>query len=181
VVCVGTTTEARSPALDPGNLAAKAVAKIDRSPMQRQLRGSGPKLELVTVTAAAVARVATDRHVYRERAITTTTPRPGLVQRTTSVPLRPSSIRGLEPKQAQYLFHRDFRANSIEVDTGHGCSSLGDTTARCSFDRSVPVLSMGNGNDPPRTISPGVANHQACGKAGRLARAIPAPRPGVRS
>ena len=35
-----------------------------------------------------------------------------------------------EPKQAQDLLHRDLSANSIEVDTWHGCSSLGDMTAR---------------------------------------------------
>ena len=111
-------TPGPSPALDPGNLAAKAMAKVDRSPMQRQLRGGCPKLELVTVATATMAEVAADLHVHRERA--TPTPRRGLVQRTTSVPLRPRSIRGLEPKQAQNLFHRDFSANSVEVDSWHG-------------------------------------------------------------
>jgi hypothetical protein len=53
-----------SPALDPGNLAAKAMAKVDRSPMQRQLRGGCPKLELVTAAMATMAEVAADRHVY---------------------------------------------------------------------------------------------------------------------
>ena len=55
-----------SPALDPGNLAAKAMAKVDRSPMQRQLRGGCPKLELVTAAMATMAEVAADRHVHRE-------------------------------------------------------------------------------------------------------------------
>ncbi len=50
-------------------------------------------------------KVATDRHVHRERA--TPTARRGLMQRTTSVPLHPRSARGLEPKQAQDLLHRD--------------------------------------------------------------------------
>src|ERR1700686_659637 len=63
-----------SPAPNPGDVAAKAMAKIDRGLMQGQLRGSRPKLELVTVTVAAMAIVAADRHVHRERA---TTPRPG--------------------------------------------------------------------------------------------------------
>ena len=51
---------------NPGNIAAKSMAKIDRGLMQRQLRGSGPELKLVTVTAAAMAKVATHRHVRRE-------------------------------------------------------------------------------------------------------------------
>jgi hypothetical protein len=102
--------------------------------VQRQLRGSSPKLERVAVTVAAMAIVAADRHVYRERA--TTTPRLGLMQRTTSVPLNPRSTRGLEPKQPQHLFHCDLSTNSVEVDARHGCSSLGDTTARCP--RTVP-------------------------------------------
>jgi hypothetical protein len=42
------------------------MAKIDRGLMQRQLRGSGPKLKLVTVTVTTMAKVATERHVHRE-------------------------------------------------------------------------------------------------------------------
>jgi hypothetical protein len=53
-----------SPAPNPGNVAAKAMAKIDRGLMQRLFRGGRPKLELVTVTAAAMATVATDRYVH---------------------------------------------------------------------------------------------------------------------
>jgi len=49
-------------------------------------------------------------------------------------------------------------------------------------DRSVPAqLPMGNGNGPLQSISCGVANPRACGKAGRLAPAPPAPRPSARS
>jgi hypothetical protein len=42
------------------------MAKIDCGLMQRQLRGGGPKLKLVAVTVAAMAKVATERHVHRE-------------------------------------------------------------------------------------------------------------------
>ena len=169
MVGVGTTTEGRSPTPNPGNLAAKAVAKIDRSPMQRQLRGGCPKLEVVTVATATMAEVAADRHVHRERA--TPTPRRRLVQRTTSVPLHPRSIRGLEPKQAQNLLHRDFGANSVEVDSWHGCSLLGNTPARCSFDRSVPFLSMGNGNGvPPLSAESLPTTRRAADMAGSLQR-----------
>jgi hypothetical protein len=87
------------------------MAKIQRGLIQGQLRGRCPKLELVTVTVAAMAVVATDRHVHRERAATS---RRGLMQRTNSVPLYPRSLRGLEPKQAQNLLHRDLSANSVE-------------------------------------------------------------------
>src|SRR5208337_5155339 len=48
-------------------------------------------------------------------------------------------------------------------------------------DRSVPFLSMGNGNGPPRVISRRAANQRACGRAGRLAPATPTPRPIARS
>jgi len=113
-----------SPALNPRSVAAKAMAKIDRGLMQGLLRGSRPKLKLVAVAAATMTEVAADRHVHRERATATTAQRPRLVQRTTSVPLRPRSIRGLEPKQAQDLLHRDLSANPVEVDARHGCSSL---------------------------------------------------------
>src|SRR5258707_15209859 len=113
-------TPGSSAAPGPGNLAAKAIAKIDRGLMQRQPRGGSPKLELVSVAMATMAEVATDRHVHRERA--TTTPRRRLMQRTPSVPLHPRSIRGLERKQVQNLLHRDLRANSVEVNARHGCS-----------------------------------------------------------
>src|SRR5271157_8008 len=118
---------------NPGDVAAKAMAKIQRGLIQGQLRGCCPKLELVTVTVAAMAVVATDRQVHRERAATS---RRGLMQRANSVPLYPRSLRGLEPKQAQNLLHRDLSANSVEVDTWHGCSSLGDGALQCS--RTVP-------------------------------------------
>src|SRR5208337_3896162 len=147
-----------SATLNPGDVAAKAMAKIQRGLIQGQLRGRCPKLELVTVTVAAMAVVATDRHVHRERAATS---RRGLMQRTNSVPLYPRSLRGLEPKQAQNLLHRDLSANSVEVDTWHGCSSLGDV--------------------PPRVISRRAANQRTCGRAGRLAPATPTPRPIARS
>src|SRR5208337_1769788 len=64
------------------------------------------------------------------------------------VPLYPRSLRGLEPKQAQNLLHRDLSANSVEVDTWHGCSSLGDVAVQCS--RTVPFhySSWGTGTTP---------------------------------
>jgi hypothetical protein len=45
---------------------AKAMAKFHRHLMQGRLRGSRPKLDLVTVTVAAMAKVAIDRHVHRQ-------------------------------------------------------------------------------------------------------------------
>jgi hypothetical protein len=53
-----------SPAPNPGSIAAKAVAKIDRGLMQGQLYGGCPKLKLVTVTMATMAKVAADCHVH---------------------------------------------------------------------------------------------------------------------
>ena len=84
-----------SPVLDPRNVSPRPVAKIDRALMQRQLRGSTPMLERVAVIVAAMAMVMADRHVHRERAAT---PRLGLMQWTTSVPLDLRPTRGLEPK-----------------------------------------------------------------------------------
>jgi hypothetical protein len=51
---------------NPGNVAAEPMAKIHRGLMERQLRDSGPELKLITVTLAAMAKVATERHVHRE-------------------------------------------------------------------------------------------------------------------
>src|SRR5262249_44345393 len=49
-----------------------------------------------------------------------TSPRPGLVQRAGSVPLLPRPIRGLEPKQAQDLLHRDPEAGMTRVHVAAG-------------------------------------------------------------
>src|SRR6516165_4873702 len=103
-----------SPAPNPGNVVTETLAKIHRSFMQRQLLGRSPELELVTVAVAVMAIVAAHRQVHRERA---TSPRPGLMQRASSVPLLPRPIRGPEPEQAQDLLHRDLSTNSVEVDT----------------------------------------------------------------
>src|SRR5436309_2675056 len=131
------------------------------------------------------------------------------MQWTISVPLHPRTLRGLKPKQAQHLLHRDLSANSGEVDTGHGCSSLSDDAVPGSRtvplphapfgnenaaprvvkgrrrsgleDRSVASRALGNGNGPPGAISQRAANPRACGRAGRLVPATPAPRPGARS
>jgi hypothetical protein len=65
-----------SPAPNPRNIAAQATAQINRGLVQRQLPGSRPKLNRVTMTVAAMATVATDGHVHRE---TARTPRPALV------------------------------------------------------------------------------------------------------
>ena len=56
------------PPIKPWNVPAKATAKVHRGLMQGQLRGSRPQLELVAVAVAAMAKVAADRHVHRERA-----------------------------------------------------------------------------------------------------------------
>ena len=125
--------------LNPRNVAAESMAEIDRGWMQGQLRGGRPKLKLVTVASAAVATVAADRHVHRKRA---TTPRRGLMQGTTSIPLYPRSTHGLKPKQTQDPLHRDLSANSIEVDTWHGCSSAVQGTTRCSQTVPFPLNSL---------------------------------------
>jgi hypothetical protein len=98
------------------------MAQVNGSLMQGQLRGSRPELELVAVSVTPMASVATDRHVHRERAMSTTSP--GVMQGTLSIPLHPRSTRGLKPKQAQHPIHRHETANSVEVDAGHGSFSL---------------------------------------------------------
>ena len=170
-----------SPSPNPGDVAAKPMAKIDCGLMQRKLPGRRPKLKLVAVTVAPMASVATDRHVHRERAMPTTSP--GVMQRTASVPLHPRSTRGLEPKQVQHPLHRHQTANSVEVDAGHEFFlALLTWSLGARKDRSVPFhLPIGNGNGPLQSIRCGVANQRACGKAGRLAPTPPAPRPGARS
>src|SRR5271168_309910 len=122
------------PAINPRNVPAKATAKVHRGLVQGQLPGGCPQLELVAVAVAAMARVAADRHVHRERA-TTMVLRQGLMQRTIAVPLRPRSSRGLESKQAQDLLHRNLGANSVEIYTRHGCSSGGELIEPHSMTR----------------------------------------------
>jgi hypothetical protein len=145
--------------------------------MQRQVRGSSPKLERIAVTVAAMAIVAADRHVHREWA--PTTPRLGLMQRTTSVPLNPRSTRGQEPKQAQHLPHRSLSANSVEVGARRGFSSLGDATTRCSRTVPFPLFSIGGtGTTLPRDRSS--LCHRAAGRLNRPARSCDSstsPRP----
>lgn len=137
--------------LDPGNVAAKAMAKIDRSRMQRQLRGGCPTLDLVTVALATMAEAAVDRHVHRERA--TPTPRRGRMQRTAFVPPHPRSIRGLHPSRFRTCSTMlSARTNSVKIHVWQGCSLLGGATTRCSLDRSVPFFFMGNGNGSPQLI-----------------------------
>ena len=85
-----------SPATNPGNVAARPVAKIDRGLMQGSFVAAAQSSRLVAVTVAATAKVATDRYVHRERA---TTPRPGLMLLTTAIPLHPESIRGWNPSK----------------------------------------------------------------------------------
>jgi hypothetical protein len=62
--------DGQSAASDPGDLAPESPAEIERSPMERQLSGSGPQVELVPATVTAMAVVAAERHVHREEAIT---------------------------------------------------------------------------------------------------------------
>jgi hypothetical protein len=102
--------------------------------------GSRPELKLVAVAAAPMAIVAAQRHVHRERAAMA---RRGGGQRTASLPLHPRSFRGLEAEQVQHLLHRDLPANCLEVDTGHGCSSLADGVVGCSRTVPVPFISRG--------------------------------------
>jgi hypothetical protein len=111
-----------SPAPNPGDVTAKPTAKIHCGLMQRKLPGRCSKLKLVAVTATPMASVATDRHVHRERAMPATSP--GVVKGTASVPLRPRSTQGLEPKQVQHPLHRHETANCVDVGAGHSFSSL---------------------------------------------------------
>jgi hypothetical protein len=177
-----------SPAPNPGNFAAKPMAKVHGGLMQRKLPSRRPELELVAVTVTLVARVTSDRHVHRERAMPSTDP--DVMQRTTSVPLSPRPTQGLEPKQVQHPLHRHESANSVEVNAGHGASSCGelleprspDSMARYSA-RPFRSLSTpyGERERPLQSISCSAANQRACGKAGRLAPAPKAPVPSARS
>jgi hypothetical protein len=124
------------------------MAQIDRGLMQGQLRGRCPELKGVALAAAAMAKVAAERHVHRERA---TTARTTVVQRTTSVPLHAGPIRGLEPEQVQDLLHHDLSAKSVEVDAWHGWASVGEgpLSGRAPF-RSLSL--HGERERPPRMI-----------------------------
>jgi hypothetical protein len=49
----------------------------------------------------------------------------------------------LEPEQVQDSLDRDLGANPVEVDAGHGCSSLADAAAWCSGTVPFPFNSIG--------------------------------------
>jgi hypothetical protein len=107
---------------NPGDVVPQPLAEIDRRPMQGQLGGSGPQLQLVAVTVAAMAVVAAECQVHGERA---TTLGRRLMQGTAAVPLRSGATHRLEGEQVEYLRYRDLGTQSVEVDTWHGRSSSG--------------------------------------------------------
>jgi hypothetical protein len=141
---------------NPGDVAAKAMAKIHRGLIQGQLRGRCPKLELVTVSVAAMAVVATDRHVHRERA---ETPRRGLMQRTNSIPLYPRSLRG-GTTQGRRERHRDadsFSALSILAASPFPSLALSITAISSASHSLATVLAIhappaGSGRARPANI-----------------------------
>src|SRR5579862_6621018 len=63
----------RSPTPNPRYVVPEPMAKIKRGLVQRQFPRGCPELELVAVTATAMAEVTTQRHVHRETAVA---PRP---------------------------------------------------------------------------------------------------------
>src|SRR5262245_27180860 len=166
-----------SPAPNPGNLAAQATAEVDRRLIHALLGGGRPELERVAMTLAPMTRVATTRHVPRETA--TTTAGTTVMQGTASIPLGPRPTRRLEPQPVQDLLHRHDRANALEVNARHGSRPRSPGTMVRPF-RSRSSLE-GERERPLRSFHPDVANPRACGTAGRLAPATPAPRPAAGS
>ena len=172
-----------------GEADSRDPPRLDTAAASRSAPG-GPKAPVGCAAAAALAIVATARDVCREPAAT---PRAGVVQRTRPGPLHARSFRGPEAEQVRDLHHGDLIAKSIEVNTGHAsCSRQQKNPRALTRDRenaplqvrSVPFLTMGNGNAPRRKISPSsrrVADRRACGGAGQFAPATPARRPGARS
>jgi hypothetical protein len=124
-----------SPAPNPRDVAAESMAKVDCGLMQGKLPGIRPKLKLVAVTVAPLASVATDRHVYRQRAVPATNP--GVVSGIAYVLLHPRSTRGPEPKQVQHPLHRHETANCVEIGAGHSSSSL-SSHGRFVLRKTVP-------------------------------------------
>jgi hypothetical protein len=108
--------------LHPGNLSAQLSAEIERGLIKWQLRGSSPKVEVVTVAVTAMAVVAAKRHVHGEA---TASLGASLVQGTRAIPLRTRPSRRLEGEQAEHFLHRDLGTQLVEVDAWHGAALQG--------------------------------------------------------
>lgn len=104
------------PASYPGDFSIERLAEVDGSLMQRQLGCRGPELELVAKTVTLMATVAAFRNIHREGETSATR---ATMQWTTSIPLVAASPCRLKVEQVQNLFHRDFRTESVEVDSWH--------------------------------------------------------------
>ncbi len=142
--------------MDPGDFAAESLAELDRAWIQCPSRGGGPQRELIAVAPALVAVVAVQGDVDRELA--SPTPRRGFVNGAVPVPLVSSAMQALEAQQVEDLFHAGLAAKPAEVDARNDGLSRdevvwGRWTARDKPDRSVPLLSMGNGNGLSRMVS----------------------------
>jgi hypothetical protein len=104
------------PALQPRDLLAQCTTEVDCRVVEGQAGSGRPQLDLVASAAAAMAMVATDRHVDREAALTT---RGGSVQRTRPVPLIAPSPESFKAEQVEHLLHSDLLAKPVEVNPWH--------------------------------------------------------------
>ena len=102
--------------LNPGHFSSQGDAEVDRRGIELLASGGCPEFELVAMMAATMAVVPTDRHVDREGCVARRwAPR----QLAEPVPLIASAAPGFEAQQFQHLLHRNFRTQSVEVDTRH--------------------------------------------------------------
>ena len=126
------------------------MTKIDRWLVQRQLCGSRPELKLVAVTAAPMAIVAASPSA------------PGFTESERRSPdgeassgqlpyhRTPDRVESWKPSKSNTC-SRDLPANGLEVDTGHGCSSLADGVVGCSRTVPFPFISIGGTGMSPDT------------------------------
>ena len=110
------TSWRRLPASDPGDFSSESVAEIDHRRVQLFLRDGGPEFQLVALAVALVAVVTAGRDVDGE---VSGTVGGGAMHGTATVPLIAGPLGGLEGEQVEDLFHGDFAAEAVEVDSGH--------------------------------------------------------------
>jgi tellurite resistance protein len=96
----------------------------------------GPEIQLVSAAVTFVAVVTLAAQVDGECASAW---RGRAVNRARTVQLITRAGDGFEAELRQHTFHRDFGAQSVEVDVGHRGAFLSEPSVRKKQDRSVPL------------------------------------------
>ena len=104
------------PAFDPGDVSTEGATEVARGLVDRESMHGCPQLQLVSVALAFVAVLSSGLQVDGQRA---TASGCRAVNGTGSMQLISGLTRRHEAELVQYVLHRDFVAQRIEVDARH--------------------------------------------------------------